>query len=54
MDRDMMASQDTPIVYANTSVHVPIDEDSTLILKIHDNLQPSAQVVVHIYFALGF
>lgn len=52
-NRDMAAAEETVVVYASTSLHPYVDEIDVLTLRVSNNTQPSAQVVVDVYFALG-
>lgn len=51
--RSASATQQTPILYAGTSVHPVIDESDTLTLQVQNNAVASAQIVIDLYYALG-
>lgn len=53
LNRSATQSQHAPIVYAGTEIHPVIDETDSLTFAVGDNLAPSAEIQVVIYFALG-
>lgn len=52
-NRDQAASEETPLFYTSTAVHPYVDECETLTLRVSSNYQPSAQMVIDLYYALG-
>lgn len=53
LNRSATQTQKVPIVYPGTAINPCIDETNTLTLQIGDNLVPSAQVQVDLYYAMG-
>lgn len=54
MNRSSFASQHAVILYANTSVHPAIDGSDSFTLVVDNAFVPSAQVVIDLYYALGY
>jgi hypothetical protein len=54
MNVDQAAPTSAPIVYASTNLHPAVNEDSVLRLKVGQQFNPSAQITVTVYYALGY
>lgn len=48
-----MAAQMAAVVFASTSVHPVVHESDRLTLMVDNQLAPSAQVQIELYYALG-
>lgn len=53
-NRDTVASEIASIVFASTSVHPTVDEDDELMLVVDNHFTPSAQITIHVFYALGY
>lgn len=52
-NRDLATTEMTPIFYAATGVHPYVDEVDQLTLRVTGTVQPSAQIVIDVFYALG-
>lgn len=53
-NRSATATQEVPIIYANTSLHPVVHETDTLTLVIDNHAAPSAQIQINLYVANGY
>lgn len=53
IDRATATAQKVPIVYSGTGTHPTVDESDVLTLTIANNSVNSANIVIHLYYALG-
>lgn len=53
LNRDTINTEHAPIVYASTSIQPCIDDSNTLTLRVSNNVNVLAVLVIDLYFALG-
>lgn len=53
MNCDKAGTTSVPVLFAGTNVHPSFSDDVVFRLKIGDQLVPSAQLTITLYFALG-
>ena len=53
-NRDALQCEHAVLRYANTSLHPVVHEGDSLVLVIDNTFQPSSQISIELYYAVGY